>query len=102
MHHNFQDHGSLVIPKIECNQESAQGDGFWIIAYLQTCLVYAIGIEIYTFEAQSMLLCLHYTNYASVIQSSFLMRSYFWHSRHVQKVREPAYGTHLSYIIKQL
>ena len=31
----------------------------------QTCLVYAIGVEIYTFEAQTTHLRLHYTNYTN-------------------------------------
>ena len=31
----------------------------------QTCLVYAIGVENYTFEAQTTHLRLHYTNYAN-------------------------------------
>ena len=40
----------------------------WICKNLflwQTCLVYAIGIENYTFEAQTTHLRLHYTNYAN-------------------------------------
>ena len=32
---------------------------------VQTCLVYALGVEIYTFEAQTAHLRLHYTNYAN-------------------------------------
>ena len=32
---------------------------------LQTCLAYAVGIDIYTFEAQTTHLRLHYTNYAN-------------------------------------
>ena len=32
---------------------------------MQTCLVYAIGVENYTFEAQTTHLRLHYTNYAN-------------------------------------
>ena len=31
----------------------------------QTCLVYAIGVENYTFEAQTTYVRLHYTNYAN-------------------------------------
>ena len=31
----------------------------------QTCLVYAIGVENYPFEAQTTHLCLHYMNYAN-------------------------------------
>ena len=31
----------------------------------QTCLVYAIGVENYIFEAQTTHLRLHYTNYAN-------------------------------------
>ena len=37
-----------------------------------------------------------YTIAISVIRSSFLMRSYFWHGRCVQKVHEPAYDMHIS------
>ena len=32
---------------------------------LRTCLVYAVGVENYTFEAQTTHLRLHYTNYAN-------------------------------------
>ena len=35
------------------------------VLHLQTCLVYAIGVEIYTLEAQTTHLRLHYTNYAN-------------------------------------
>ena len=58
-----------------------------IWSLLQTCLVYALSLEIYTFEAQTTHLCLHYTNYkwlhfgytiaTSAIWSSFLMWSFF-------------------------
>ena len=36
----------------------------WVVV-VQTCLVYAIGVENYTFEAQTTHLRLHYTNYAN-------------------------------------
>ena len=35
------------------------------VTWTQTCLVYAIGVENYTFEAQPAHLRLHYTNYAN-------------------------------------
>ena len=39
--------------------------GFVCVWCIQTCLVYAIGVENYTFEAQTTHLRLHYTNYAN-------------------------------------
>ena len=37
----------------------------WLLWLSQTCLVYAVGVENYTFEAQTEHLRLHYTNYAN-------------------------------------
>ena len=41
---------------------------------VQTCLVYAIGVENYTFEAQTTHLRLHYTNYANDFVSAMRYR----------------------------
>ena len=73
----------------------------------QTCLVYAIGVENYTFEAQTTHLRLHYTNYANDFVSATRYRQVwfgpifwydpiFWHGRRVQKVCGPAYDTRAS------
>ena len=43
----------------------SSGRFFTCFYLVQTCLVYAIGVENYTFEAQATHLRLHYTNYAN-------------------------------------
>ena len=57
----------LAAMVFEKNGQVMSSGRFFTCFYLvQTCLVYAIGVENYSFEAQTTHLHLHYTNYAKM------------------------------------